>query len=151
MTLHLTGPALRFFETSRSLQPARQVNGISTKGAESYSPGSRSAPWGEGYRNARFAPKGLHHGKEVDVLMPQSLAQIYLHVVFQQRSVVRFFKTRPCATKCTTTSEASATTSAARFSVSAELRIMFICFAVSVARLQLPTWFRNSSVSHQNG
>ena len=26
--LHLTGPALRFFETSRSLQPARQVNGV---------------------------------------------------------------------------------------------------------------------------
>src|SRR6476469_4135025 len=25
MTLHLTGPALWFFETSRSLQPARQV------------------------------------------------------------------------------------------------------------------------------
>jgi hypothetical protein len=28
MTLHLTGPASRFFETSRSLQPARQVNAI---------------------------------------------------------------------------------------------------------------------------
>ena len=28
MTLHLTGPALRFFETSRSLQPARQVNAV---------------------------------------------------------------------------------------------------------------------------
>jgi len=26
--LHLTGPALRFFETSRSLQPARQVNAV---------------------------------------------------------------------------------------------------------------------------
>jgi hypothetical protein len=26
--LHLTGPALRFFETLRSLQPARQVNAI---------------------------------------------------------------------------------------------------------------------------
>jgi hypothetical protein len=26
--LHLTRPALRFFETSRSLQPARQVNGV---------------------------------------------------------------------------------------------------------------------------
>ena len=25
---HLTGPALRFFETSRSLQPARQVNAV---------------------------------------------------------------------------------------------------------------------------
>ena len=28
MTLHLTGPALRFFATSRSLQPARQVNAV---------------------------------------------------------------------------------------------------------------------------
>ncbi len=28
MTLHLTGPALRFFEISRSLQPARQVNAV---------------------------------------------------------------------------------------------------------------------------
>lgn len=28
MTLHLTGPALRFFKTSRSLQPARQVNAV---------------------------------------------------------------------------------------------------------------------------
>jgi hypothetical protein len=28
MTLHLTGPALRFLEASRSLQPARQVNAI---------------------------------------------------------------------------------------------------------------------------
>jgi hypothetical protein len=28
MTLHLTGPALRFSETSRSLQPARQVNAV---------------------------------------------------------------------------------------------------------------------------
>src|SRR5438132_967065 len=28
MTLHLTGPALRFFETLRSLQPARQVNAV---------------------------------------------------------------------------------------------------------------------------
>src|SRR5438105_5345780 len=26
--LHFTGPALRFFETSRSLQPARQVNAV---------------------------------------------------------------------------------------------------------------------------
>src|SRR5262245_31820857 len=26
--LHLTGPALRFFETPRSLQPARQVNAV---------------------------------------------------------------------------------------------------------------------------
>jgi hypothetical protein len=28
MALHLTGPALRFFETSRFLQPARQVNAV---------------------------------------------------------------------------------------------------------------------------
>src|SRR5262245_1915950 len=28
MTLHLTGPALQFFQTRRSLQPARQVNGV---------------------------------------------------------------------------------------------------------------------------
>jgi hypothetical protein len=28
MTLHLTGPAFRFFETPRSLQPARQVNAV---------------------------------------------------------------------------------------------------------------------------
>lgn len=28
MTFHLTGPALRFFATSRSLQPARQVNAV---------------------------------------------------------------------------------------------------------------------------
>ena len=37
MTLHLTGPALRFFETSRSLQPARQVN--SSFGGESIGAG----------------------------------------------------------------------------------------------------------------
>ena len=28
MKLHLTGPALRFFATSRSLRPARQVNAV---------------------------------------------------------------------------------------------------------------------------
>src|SRR6516164_3512647 len=28
MTLHLSGPALQFFETSSSLQLARQVNGV---------------------------------------------------------------------------------------------------------------------------
>src|ERR1044071_709863 len=30
--LHLTGPALRFFETPRSLQPARQVNAVVSAG-----------------------------------------------------------------------------------------------------------------------
>jgi hypothetical protein len=28
MTLHLTGPAIRFSETSRALQPARQKNSV---------------------------------------------------------------------------------------------------------------------------
>ena len=32
MTFHLTGPALRFFDTSCSLQPARQVNGVVQRG-----------------------------------------------------------------------------------------------------------------------
>src|SRR4051812_27413465 len=57
-------PMFRFFETPRSLRLARHVNCVSTKGAESQSPGSRSAPWGNS-RSAQFVPKGLEHRKAV--------------------------------------------------------------------------------------
>gem|GEM_PF-6705491 len=64
--------------------------------------------------------------------MPQSLAQIYLHLVFSTKERFPFLRILIFAPKRTTMWEGSATTRAAQFWLLAAWRITFISSAVLV-------------------